>query len=198
VKVLYLLTARGGSKGVPGKNIRKVGGKSLIEWKVSAARPLMRDGDQMVMSTDSTEIAAEAMKYGVSVPFVRPAELATDTASSASVIRHALDKLPGFDAVMLLEPSAPFATTDHLRQALTIYEAQDADLVVGMKETDPNTAFIGEIRDDLSINPIILSMRRHGSHLRRQDLKPEWSMAGSLYLFRTAMFLETGQYLRRR
>jgi len=191
--ILYLITARGGSKGVPGKNARKIGGRTLIEWKVDAVKPLLKPEDRLIISTDSEEIASIAWDTGVvEVPFERPAELATDTASSASVIAHALKECPGFKHVMLLEPSAPFTTTDTYNKAIGIAYGNDADLVVGMKQTEPNTAFIGPVRADKSVTPIIVNMQRHGRHLRRQDLPDEWTMAGNLYFFKTDMFTKTG------
>lgn len=190
---LFLIVARGGSRGVPGKNLRPIGGLSLVGWKARAAAKAA-PGARLVISTDSAEIADEARRHGVDVPFMRPAELATDSATSASVVRHALETLAArgelFDWVMLLEPSAPFATAAHMREALDMMARLDADLVVGMKETHPHTAFIGEIPADGSIAPIIESMRRRGRHLRRQDLRQEWTMNGALYLFRTDMFLK--------
>lgn len=190
-RTLYLVVARAGSKGVPGKNARILGGRSLIQWKIDAADALLEGDDEIWISTESENLAALAKLHDVQW-LRRPDYLASDTASSASVIQHALENLPGFDRVMLLEPSAPFATTEHMREAIKLYDTQDADLVVGMKETEPSTAFIGTMREDRSINPIIVSMRRYGGNLRRQDLQPEWTMNGSLYLFSTRMFLETG------
>ncbi len=167
-------------------------------WKARAAqavRRMLSTPSRLIISTDDPEIQAEATKHGVEVPFTRPAELATDTASSASVIRHAIEYLQAqgenYSRVMLLEPSAPFSTPEHMTRAIMMYEAFDADLIVGMKETFPHTAFIGEMRDDASINPIVVRMRRHGKHLRRQDLPREWTASGTIYLFRTEMFMAT-------
>lgn len=192
---LFLIVARGGSRGVPGKNLRQIGGLSLIGWKARTARKAAPEA-RLIISTDSAEIADEARRHGVDVPFMRPAPLATDTATSASVVRHALETLETrgerYSLVMLLEPSAPFATGDHMTAALAKIAQLNADLVVGMKETSPHTAFIGERPDDDTIAPIIASMHGRGGHLRRQDLRPEWTMNGALYLFRTDMFLRTG------
>lgn len=189
MKTLYLITARGGSKGVPGKNARIIGGRSLIQWKADAVRPLLRAGDRLVISTEDRNLADLAMRCGVDVPFQRPAELASDTASSASVIRHALDSLPGFSVVVLLEPSAPFTTDDQYRRALQMMDFNDADLVVGMKYASPHTAFIGDVRDDQSVTPIIMQFQRMAR--RRQDFAPQWTPSGGLYVFRSDMFLRT-------
>lgn len=192
-QTLFLLTARGGSKGVPGKNLTKLGGLSLIGWKARAAQQarLMMNRhawpSSLVISTDSPEIAAEARAHGVEVPFMRPPELATDDAASVDVIRHALTTLAAdgrtYEHVVLLEPSAPFATPDHIFGAFDDYWNLGADLVVGMKETEPHSSFIGEMPDDRFITPIILKMQRYSDDTRRQARKPEWSMNGALYIF---------------
>lgn len=194
-RCLWLMVARGGSKGVPRKNLRVIGGKSLIRWKAEAAKPLVQAGDSFVMSTEDSETAEEALSCGVDSVIDRPAELASDTASSASVIQHALETLGGahvFDRVMLLEPSSPFATTEHLRAALAMYDEHQAHLVVGMKRVEPSHVFVGEQPEDGCVTPIIVRMERAGKHLRRQDLREDWTMSGSMYLFSTAMFRETG------
>lgn len=180
---------------MPGKNLRTIGGLSLVGWKARAARQCDPHA-RLIISTDSEEIALEAKQHGVDVPFKRPAELATDTASSASVIKHALEQLAlngeGFERVMLLEPSTPFTSAKSLRSALTVMDSYNCDLVIGMRETQPHTAFIGDIPLNNSINPIIATMNEHGRNLRRQDLVRQWTASGSLYLFRTDMFLRTG------
>lgn len=184
------MVARGGSKGVPGKNLRKIGDLSLIGWKAQAARAADPNA-RLMISTDSPEIAQEARNHGIEVPFLRPAELATDTATTGLVIAHALSEISGdFERIMLLEPSAPFATGDHFNQAMELFDKRRADLVVGMKRTEPHTTFICEQSESGDLRQILEQMA--GRQLRRQDLKDQWSMAGCLYLFRTSMFRETG------
>jgi CMP-N,N'-diacetyllegionaminic acid synthase len=189
VSTLYLITARGGSKGVPHKNLREIGGLSLVGWKAEVAKQVITAHDDLIISSDCPHILEVAAKHGVGVPFVRPAELATDTASSADVIAHALDYMNGdYSTVVLLEPSAPFTTPEHLVTALTMMDAKQAHLIVGMKHTEPHTTFIGEQPDDDFVTPIIVKMDRIGRNLRRQDLKQEWTFNGSLYVFNGLMF----------
>lgn len=189
MKPLYLITARGGSKGVPGKNLRRIGGLTLVEWKIRAARAADPAAD-IVCSSDSLDILTEAARLGAKC-IERPAALASDTASSADVIRHALDVIPeSFDQVCLLEPSAPYATGEQYKRALQLMEFNSADLVVGMRETAPHTAFIGDMRDDLSVTPIIVCFQRETMR-RRQDYPPQWSMSGGIYVFKTEMFRRT-------
>lgn len=192
MSALWLLVARGGSKGVPKKNLHKIGGLTLIEWKVRAALAAQSDA-YIVCSSDSAEILAEAARLGVRT-IERPAELATDTASSADVIKHALATLMDvgqeFERVVLLEASAPFTRGAHYRLALQMMEFDDADLVVGMKYTEPHTTFIGDVRTDRSVTPIIVQFQR--SARRRQDYPDQQTMNGALYVFRTEMFNRTG------
>ena len=188
MKICWLLVARGGSRGVPGKHLRRIGGRTLVEWKLG--RALAAGATDIVVSSDSPEIRGVAMHYGASREIIRPAELASDEATTASVVRHALETLEeSYDAVMLLECSSPFTRPEQYTAALAMMNEHDADLVVGMKETFPHIAFVGERRDDSSINGIVLQFQRMAR--RRQDFKECWTMAGNIYLFRTEPFLAT-------
>lgn len=214
MKILYLMTARGGSKGVARKNLQQIAGVSLIGWKATAAKEAMKYWkayddykSRLVISTEDDEIATEAKFWGVEVPFKRPDELATDEASSDSVVKHALDTLgyDSWDAVMLLEPSSPFATSMHLCKATGLLMDRDAELVCGMRRTEPHSLFVEDEHDDGSIVPIICRMdlrakqNTEGYHstpgyiFRRQALPPQWTMNGAVYLFRTSMFQREGK-----
>ena len=183
---LWLITARGGSKGVPGKNLRQIGGLSLLEWKVRAARAADPHAE-IVCSSDSPDILAAADALGVAC-INRPAALASDTARSVDVIKHALDVLPeSYEQVVLVEPSAPFSTAEQYQRALQMMKLLDADLVVGMRTVTPHTAFVGDIRADNSVTPILVQFQRE-TFRRRQDYPAQWSMSGALYVFTTEMF----------
>ncbi|TAL04684.1 MAG: acylneuraminate cytidylyltransferase family protein [Rhodospirillaceae bacterium] len=194
--ILFLITARGGSKGLPGKNLRQIEGLSLVGYKARAARKFDPSA-RLIISTDSPDIQFEAAKHGVETPFLRPAELASDTATSASVVQHAMAWIESnekrtYDAVMLLEPSSPFATPAHFREAITLYTARNADLVVGMRAMEPHSTYVGPCLDNGSIAPIVDKLNR-ASGLRRQDQGEEWTMNGALYLFRWSAFKATGK-----
>lgn len=138
LRVLGVITARGGSKGVPRKNIRDLGGKPLIAWTIEAAKASQRL-TRTVVSTDDEEIIRVAKEWGGDVPFLRPAELATDTAKSIPVIQHALTWLKenegqDYDAVLILQPTSPFRTTEDIENAIRLLEETGADSVMGMKE----------------------------------------------------------------
>src|SRR5690349_11475180 len=107
--VLGLIPARGGSKGIPRKNIKPIAGKPLIAWTIEAALAA-RGLDGVVVTTEDPEIAEVARAYGAEVPFLRPMELAADETPGIDPVLHALDMLPGFDAVLLLQPTSPLRT----------------------------------------------------------------------------------------
>jgi N-acylneuraminate cytidylyltransferase/CMP-N,N'-diacetyllegionaminic acid synthase len=185
--VLFLIVGRGGSKGVPGKNLREIGGISLVGYKAISARK-SAFCDRLIVSSDSPEIQAEAKRYGAEVLFNRPAELASDTASSNDVVLHAMDWVErnerrSYDAVMLLEPSSPFARADHYDAAIKLFRERNADLVVGMREAEVSSVFVGTLGDNGSIAPIVEKLLRN-QKLRRQDQKPDVTMNGALYLVR--------------
>jgi len=136
MKILGIIPARGGSKGVPGKNIKHLAGKPLISFSIDAAKDSSLS--KVIVSTDDEQIAAVARELGADVPFLRPDFLASDTAKSLDVSRHALltmeksDNLQ-YDAIMLLQPTTPFRTTEDINQAIELLIANpDADSVISV------------------------------------------------------------------
>jgi CMP-N,N'-diacetyllegionaminic acid synthase len=185
MEILFLLVGRGGSKGLPGKNLREIGGLSLIGYKARSALQ-SRYCSRLIVSSDSAEIRNEAVRHGAEVLFERPAELATDTASSNDVVLHAMDWIEAhekrrYDAIMLLEPSSPFARPEHYDEAVDLFLKRDAALVVGMRETEVSSMFVGPLGDDGSISGIVERVVTMPA-LRRQDQAPEVTMNGALYL----------------
>lgn len=184
-EILYLIVARGGSKGLPGKNLRTIAGISLVGYKALSARR-SKYCSRLVISTDSAEIQEDARRYGVEVPFTRPAELASDTASSNDVVLHAIEHFERregrrYDAVMLLEPSSPFARGSDYDGAVEQFIGTQANLVVGMREVDVSSVFHGPLGRDGSIETIINKIKTIPSN-RRQDQVQEYTMNGALYL----------------
>jgi CMP-N,N'-diacetyllegionaminic acid synthase len=185
MEVLFLLVGRGGSKGLPGKTLREIGGLSLIGYKAKSALQ-SRYCSRLIVSSDSAEIRTEAVRHGAEMLFERPAELATDTASSNDVVLHAMDWIEAheqrrYDAIMLLEPSSPFARPQHFDEAVDLFMARNASLVVGMRETEVSSIFVGPLNKDGSIGGIVEKMLKTTA-LRRQDQLPEVTMNGALYL----------------
>lgn len=168
-----------------------VGDLSLLGYKARSAQAA-HTCTRLIISTDDAEIMAEAARLGVETPFVRPAELATDGASTVDVISHAMEWIETntdekYDALMLLEPSSPFAQGRDYDAAAKIMEDRQANLVVGMRETEVNSAFVGPLDDDGRMAGVIekiLAVRM----LRRQDHRAEYTMNGALYLVRWEFF----------
>ena len=191
---LAIIPARGGSKGIPGKNLRELAGKPLIAWSILAARAAERV-DQVVVSTDDDAIAETARAYGADVPFVRPAELATDTAPTEPVMAHALDWYAAageqFDTVVLLQPTSPLRRAGTIDAALTRFEAEGADSLLGVVEShhffwQRGTSGEATARYDFRNRP------------RRQDIAPadrNYRETGSLYISRSQAFRESGNRL---
>lgn len=139
-KILYVIPARGGSKGIPGKNIKLLGGKPLICRSIDAARDFAKDED-ICVTTDSDEIISAVEQYGLEVPFKRPASLATDTSSSYDVLIHALDYYESidrkYDTLVLLQPTSPFRKKGDISKMLSMMR-NDIDMVVSVKKAETN------------------------------------------------------------
>jgi N-acylneuraminate cytidylyltransferase/CMP-N,N'-diacetyllegionaminic acid synthase len=191
MNILFLITARGQSKGVPRKNLREIGGISLLGFKaISALRS--KYCTRLILSTDDSEIQENGRKYGAEIPFTRPAELATDTASSFDVIRHAIDWIEEnseqkFDAIMLLEPSAPFATSTDFDSAVELMLAHDASAVIGMRKTEVHSNYVAPMDDQGRISELIKKVEDL-QYMRRQDMRDEYTANGALYLFKWELF----------
>jgi len=178
--------ARGGSKGVPGKNIREIGGIPLLAFKARAAQR-SRHPSRLIISTDCPKIQEIARRYEVEVPFTRPAELATDTATNFAVLHHAMEffesRREKFDAVLMLEPSSPFTKPGDIDQAVEIMAASDADLVVSMRDVDNPAPFVGPIEKDGKISQIINQLK-HLKNVNRQVLPHAYTLNGLVYLLK--------------
>ena len=143
MRTLYLIPARGGSKRLPGKNTKILGGKPLVMYSIEIARSLASDAD-ICISTDSEEIKNTAEADGLKVPFLRPAILSSDVAGSREVVLHALDFYEEqgvhYDTVILLQPTSPFRETTHIKEMLKEYSPA-LDMVVSVKDAYHNPYF---------------------------------------------------------
>lgn len=139
-KILFVIPARGGSKGIPGKNIKPMGGIPLICRSIDIARKFVDDND-ICVTTDSDEIIKVVREHGMEVPFKRPDYLATDTASSYDVLIHAVDfynsKGIEYDWMVLLQPTTPFRKEEDLHKMLDMM-TDDLDMVVSVKKAETN------------------------------------------------------------
>jgi CMP-N,N'-diacetyllegionaminic acid synthase len=181
MRILALITARGGSKRVPGKNIRLLGGKPLIVWSIDVAKDIPEICDILV-STDDSAIAAISKDAGVLVPWLRPAELSTDTANSVDVAIHALDWYESekgmVDGLLLLQPTSPFRTKETLQKGIKLFERHHFQPVLGVSRTYAHPRLTFRIEGDflLPYAPESLLVTR------TQDLSPVYVVNGNCYL----------------
>jgi CMP-N-acetylneuraminic acid synthetase len=188
VKTLAIIPARGGSKRLPGKNIRPFLGRPLIHWSIEFAQSFTLF-DRIVVTTDSDEIAACCGDAGLIVPDRRHVELATDTANSVDVALNALHKAEDqgerFDYVALLQPTSPIRELVRWEEAFLKMECPVCEAVVGVSPVSnhPLQVFKHSVFDG-DLTPWI---DRHGLNLRSQDLPPAVFVNGSLYLVRTSI-----------
>lgn len=181
MRYLVVIPARGGSKGIPRKNIKPFDGKPLIYYAIDTARAVCKDED-ICVSTDDAEIISTVEEYGLKVPFVRPAELATDTAGTYEVLLHALDfyekKGNHYDALVLLQNTSPFRTAEHLKEALKLYTS-DVDMVVSVKECAANPYYC--VFEENSEGFLHVS-KGDGTIFRRQDAPKVYEYNGAIYI----------------
>ena len=192
-----IVTARGGSKGIPRKNVLPVAGKPLIAWTIEAALASGRL-DRVILSTDDEEIAEAGRRFGAEVPFMRPAALAGDNTSSIAVMEHALDWLEqdsGLpDYILLLQPTSPLRTAADINNAITLASERNSDAVVSVSECSPHPLLARTIRKDGTLEELL---RAEDGYQRRQDLPPAYAINGAIYLNRPGSLRTTRSFIPR-
>jgi len=182
-QLLIVIPARGGSKGLPGKNAKILGGYPLLKWTSDAIALSGLENYQCVLSTDDEEIAAIGEGIGLNVPFIRPAELATDTATAVDVVEHALNWFASeqsFQAkyLMLLQPTSPFRPPQVIHEAFHLLSNSDADAVIGTKPIHRalGTLFYANEKNNLSALEQQTKLTT-----RRQDVRTLYTPNGAMY-----------------
>lgn len=181
-----LIPARGGSKGIPRKNVLEIAGKPLIAWTIDAALRC-RALDEVVVSTDDPEIADVARRCGAQVPFMRPAALASDHSPGIDPVMHALDELPHHDAVLLLQPTSPLRQTSDIDACLRMATDQALKSVVSVVAVDTHPFWTYRLGDDMALLPFLEGHRA----TRRQDLPPAYALNGAMYFADAAWLRQT-------
>ena len=181
MKTLCVIPARGGSKGIPKKNIKLLGGKPLIYYAIDGARSVVEDTD-ICVSTDDPEIIRIVEEYGLDVPFVRPAYLASDTMGTYEVLLHALDFYEKhgkkYDAIVLLQPTSPFRRPEDIKGAMDSLNT-DIDMVVSVKEATSNPYYNSFEEDQ---DGYLRISKGDGRYCRRQDTPKAWEYNGAVYV----------------
>ena len=185
---LFVITARGGSKGLPGKNIKDLCGKPLIAYSIDVARAFT-DDENICVSTDSEEIKQVVELYGLKVPFLRPDYLATDTATSNDVLVHAVNffKEQGreYKKLCLLQPTSPLRTVEDVQGALDLYR-EDIDIVTGMVKSHAPSILNEENEDGFMVSVF----NKNG--LGRQYVREMYETNGAVYVMNVKSLLEKG------
>lgn len=192
-----LITARGGSKGLPGKNIAKVAERPLIAWTIAAAKESQRLA-RTIVSTDCDEIANVARQFGAEVPFKRPAELAKDDSPHSAVIKHAIEWLEtdegrAPDYVVLLQPTTPFRVPADIDGACAIAEARDADSVIGVTVQKSHPYWTKSLAAD-GLLMDFLQTPRDCAYWQRQNLPSAYAINGLIYVIRCSRFMREATY----
>jgi CMP-N-acetylneuraminic acid synthetase len=186
VSVLGLIPARGGSKGIPRKNVRTIAGKPLIAWTIEAALASERL-DRVVVTTDDHEIADVAAAYGADVPFMRPAKLACDETPGIEPVLHAIQMLPGFDRIALLQPTSPLRVV------------ADIEAAVAMAEEAASVVSVTEARHEGWIFPMdasgLLEIGDGDLATRRQDMARRYALNGAIYVATVRAIRENRSFL---
>jgi CMP-N,N'-diacetyllegionaminic acid synthase len=191
VKTLGVITARGGSKGIPGKNLKPLAGQPLIAYTVQAATDA---GvlDRTIVSTDDDAIAGYCRGLGCEVPFIRPASLAQDDTPHLPVVQHAVNWLAEHqayrpDAVVILQPTSPLRRGDHICEAVRLLAEHDVDSVVSVSQVPAHMNPMRMLRLDATDRAVLFvtgePVRRRIN--RRQDMPDAWVMNGAVYALRT-------------
>lgn len=191
MSILAVIPARGGSKGIPRKNIKPLMGKPLIGWSIDAA---MQSSyiNRIVVSTEDEEIAFVARELGADVPFMRPAELAADDTPGMGPVLHAISQLPDYEWVLLLQPTSPLRTAEDIDEIWQFCQERSALSAVSISEVGKHPYWMYTCNTAHHLEPF---SKGRSDVTRRQDLPPAYALNGALYLARTDWLLERQNFI---
>lgn len=182
-KILAVTPARGGSKGIPRKNIKLLNGKPLIQWTYEKAIK-SKYIDKVILSSEDDEIINSAKEIGFEIPFKRPSHLASDTASTKDVLLHVVnffaEREEHYDYIVLLQPTSPFRDAKHIDESIEQMEKYGPDMVVSVKETSSNPYYVLFEENENGF----LDKSKEGHYTRRQDCPIVYEYNGSIYVIK--------------
>jgi N-acylneuraminate cytidylyltransferase len=190
-RVLALIPARGGSKGVPGKNIRALAGKPLLAWTVAAAQG-SRYIDRIVLSSDDEAILEVGRCCGAETPFVRPAHLSGDQARGVDVVVHAIEAVPGYDYVVLLQPTSPLRAVEDIDGAIELMMQRTAPACVSVTRADKSPYWMYFVDQAGGMAPVL---KREQRAVNRQELPDVYVLNGAVYVAEISWFLQHRSFL---
>jgi N-acylneuraminate cytidylyltransferase/CMP-N,N'-diacetyllegionaminic acid synthase len=186
MNVLFLIPARGGSKGLPGKNIKEIAGKPLIAWSIDAAKiaSSQLENARVIVSTDSEEIAKVALQFGAEIPFMRPKELAEDNVGHMDVVLHAIEEMEKqhffADVLIMVEPTSPQRDANDLIGALNLLNSQkDAESLVGVSKAESSHPMFLTKLNNHFLDPY---ENKNFVFYRRQEIDQVYFYEGSMYI----------------
>ena len=186
-KILAVIPARGGSKGVPRKNIRELGGKPLIAWTIDAAKK-SEYIDRLILSSEDEEIISVARECGCEVPFVRPDELATDDSPGIAPLLHAVTTLEEqYDYLILLQPTSPFRSVEDIDGAIRRCIENKAESCVSVTESEKHPAWMFYLTEGNKLTSV-LEAEVNATH--RQQLEPVYALNGAVYVVNIPILLK--------
>lgn len=177
-KVLAIIPARGGSKGVPRKNLRNLAGKPLIAWTIEEAKK-SKYIDRLILSSEDAEIIKVAKEYGCEVPFVRPSELAQDETAGIDPLLHALEELAGYDYIVSLQPTSPLRITEDIDACIEKMMETNSPACVSVTEPANSPYWMYYVSDQEKMVPLI---EQDSLTVRRQDLPAVYALNGAVYV----------------
>ncbi|MBC9784429.1 acylneuraminate cytidylyltransferase family protein [Heliobacterium chlorum] len=191
--ILAIIPARGGSKGVPRKNIRILGDKPLIAWTIEEAKK-SKYIDRLILSSEDSEIIATAQAWGCEIPFVRPLELAKDDTPGISPVLHAVEMLPNYDYILLLQPTSPLRSVQDIDGCIEWFESRKDKFsaCVSVTEVEKSPYWMYSVELEGSMSPI-LDMGE--MIFRRQELAKSYSLNGAIYIAERDWLLEQKSFL---
>jgi len=189
--ILAIIPARGGSKGIPRKNICMLAGKPLIAWTIEEAKK-SKYIDRLIVTSEDEEIIKVAKEWGCEVPFVRPVELAQDDTPGIEPVLHAVSVLPGYDYVVLLQPTSPLRLADDIDGCIEVCLSSRAPSCVSVTEVDQHPYLMYEVDGTGYMSPFV---HQEVVRFRRQDLPPLYILNGAVYIAEQAFLWESRSFL---
>ena len=195
MKILAIIPARGGSVRLPGKNIKMLGGKPLIEWSIDVAREVSSI-DKIFVSTDCVDIANVCIQAGLDVPVLRPKNLASDKSSTIDGVKHAIEYLKDrgeiYDYALILQPTSPLRSADHVRQAIDMVSSKHADAIISVCKCEHSPLWTNTLPDDFSM---INFLETEFKNLPSQELPIYYRLNGAIFLVNINRLYEEETFL---
>ena len=186
---LAVIPARGGSKRLPGKNILDLCGKPIIAWSIEAGLNSSYI-DKVVVSSDDDDILDTAKRFKAEI-IKRPKQLASDTASSFDVVKHAIDNLESYDYVVLLQPTSPLRNYQHIDKAIEFLEEKNADSIISVCEVNHSPLWSNTLQENCSMNNF---RKEEVINKRSQDLEKYYRLNGAIYICEISKFLKEREF----